>query len=252
MSGLIYKEWYSAKKRLAPFVILAGMLALLGILVFISVEHGNLKTMVQGNPLLMKTYSGIFYYLPIFLLLTGVEVFVQNIFTDYDTGWMNLSYTFPVTPAKSILAKYMMVLIYSIACFLTGILYSLVIGILSGVDYSFKVLKLQVIILLITVLLFSVVLPIAIRVKKKNKMDSVLGILFTVFAAIFIGFMFLNKDIFIDGTDETESVVEPFVQLKDRYPFFFSIPKVVWILAAFVIIISGYIAATKIYRRRDK
>lgn len=248
MKGLIYKEFYLGKKNLLIFGMVAIMFAILGILVTFSMDFGNLHKLADGEGM-RSYYAQIFFYVPYLILLLSTESCINSIFRDYSISWMDYSYSLPVSGKKTIGAKYISCGIISLSAFLIDILYSVLIATLSGVAYSFEILKIQLIIFVVACMVNAMLLALAYLVRDKKRMTTIEVIFFSV--VYFWGGVVAVWGEKKYGLDENGNMIfldilkEKLSDMGELLAPFVPVVVLVWMIVWFL-------AASGIYLRREK
>lgn len=248
MKGLIYKEFYLGKKNFLTFGIVTIMFAVLGVLVCLSMDFGNLHNLADGDGM-RSYYAQIFFYAPYIILLLSTEACINSVFRDYSISWMDYSYTLPLSGKKTIGAKYISCGVISLIALLFGILYSTLIAALSGVAYSFKVLKIQLIMFVVACVVNAMMLAFAYLVRTKKRMTT-MEVIF--FAVIYFGFGAVTvwgEEKY--GLDDNGNMIF-YGMIKDKLSDIGELlaPFVPVIVIAWMIV--WFFAAARIYLRREK
>ena len=248
MKGLVYKEFYLGKKNLLTFVIVTIMFAVLGVLVCLSMNFGNLHKLADGEGM-RSYYAKIFFYVPYLILLLSTETCINSVFRDYSISWMDYSYTLPLSGKKTIGAKYIFLGGISLAALVFGIIYSALISDLSGVDYSFKVLKIQFIIFVVAFLANAMMLALAYLVRTKNRMVTIEVIFFAILYLAFGAIAVWGEEKY--GLDESGNSIFGNI-IKEKLQNIGDIigPVIPVIVIGWMIV--WFFAATRIYLRREK
>ncbi len=248
MKGLIYKEFYLGKRNLIAFGIVTIMFAVLGIFVCFSMEFGNLHKLADGEGM-RNYYAQIFFYVPYLILLLSTESCINSIFRDYSINWMDYSYTLPISGKKTIGAKYISCGIISFSALIIAVLYSAIIAALSGVAYSFKILKIQLVIFVVACVVNAMLIALAYLVRNKKCM-TVIEVIF--FAVIYFGFGVLavwgEKKYGLDENGNMiffEMLKEKFSDIGELLAPFIPVIVLIWVFLWFL-------AATGICLRREK
>lgn len=242
MKGLFYKEWCLGRKTFFSFLALSFVFCILGVLVFLSMICGNLQAMPKEDPESVKLFRTIFFYVPYILLLFGVEGCHQSIYRDYESGWMTYSYTLPVTAYKAVGARYLMGGSILGIGFLYGLLNAVIISKLSKIAFSFEIVKNLILILIIAIIIFSLFLPLAMKLKKSRTVATIESVLMV---GIYLSFGFLMIQYEKKYGDAVFSILsEVFEKIRD----------IIVLLSPLIIFAAAgisFFTAVKIYQRRE-
>ena len=136
IGALIYRELYISRKYYITNTLVALLFMVMGILVRLSILYGNLAGLDEEtfNLVDMITYYGLTYMISYaaFNLVDNTDV----ILSDFRSNWRMFSFTLPVTPVKSILAKYIIKLGAFCFAMVLSIANGAVVGAFSGRDFG--------------------------------------------------------------------------------------------------------------------
>jgi hypothetical protein len=178
VKGILYKEWCLGKRRFFGFLLLAVLLSVLGILVSLSLQFGNL----QGEN---TAVVQIFFYLPYLILLFSVELCLQSVYRDYASGWMKYSYTMPLTIGKAVGARYLTCMLLIGFSFVYTLVYSVMLGAVSIISYQIWDLKNQLLLLAVACILISIFMPLAFYFKTGRSVSAIaIGLLVVSYTGI--------------------------------------------------------------------
>jgi hypothetical protein len=245
MKGLLYKEWCLGKRGFLLFLILALLFSVLGVLVCLSLQFGNLKDMGEDIALETNVLAQVFFYVPYLILLGACSRCLQTIYLDYDSGWMKYSYTFPLEVQKEVGVRYLV----GGFCFLFALLYSLVncavISALSKISFTVETLKNQLLLLTLVCLLFAFFLPLAMHFKSAKPVSTIaIAVLAVVYMGTAAGMYVMME---LNGTEAVTArgMMEKLEKLRDGiFPFF----PVILILG----VLMSFLCSCRIYKRREK
>ncbi len=249
MKGLLYKEWCLGKKRLAPFVALAFMFGSMLVLMLLSMKFGNLKPLVAEDPGMRDIVIKIAFYVPYVLLLLGVEVALQSICIDYTTGWMHYSYTLPVPGKWAVMARYIFILLYMAVSGLIGILYSFLVGAVSGENYDFSIFKIQAGLGIVIAVYMSLLMPLTLRFKEKKKVDNVMGISILTLYILLIAFFAKDIREFAGSDDDGSLLLE---RVSGKLSDLLGGHMALYVIVAVLLIGLSFFWSVKVYQRREK
>lgn len=140
MKGLIFRELYLGRKRYATILAIWSIMFVLGILVRLSMNIGNLamlpkEAFVQTDNV---TYCIFTFLTPILTFMIN-SVSVETAGADLKSGWMRFQYSTPVREERYVLSKYIIILSATVLAFIPNVINAIVIGKLSGRPFSFEV-----------------------------------------------------------------------------------------------------------------
>lgn len=243
MKGLLYKEWCIGKKNCSLFLIMSLVFCLLGILVFLSMICGNLKSWPSEQPESVKVFTYIFCYVPYILMLMAATSVNQTIFTDYDSGWLKYSYTLPKKALNVIGAKYIYSGIILAIATIYGLFNAGIICIMAKEAFTIELLKNFIVILLFGICEVAVVIPASLLLKNARTVTTV-GAVFCMAAYIAGGYILVQFDNKYHE-DAPRMIKKLLLNIRDA-AFVFSL------LIAVVLIVISIFVSCKIYQRREK
>lgn len=173
MKGLLYKDFYLGKKTYILHGVIAGAMALLGVLVSLSSVCGNLTGYANNNPGGFEIVIKIFMYLPIFMIVIGVQGISQSICSDYQSGWMLYEYNLPVKNLVKVGAHYIVGLIIVAMGMLIGAVHMLIISEISGVDLVKGDFYKMLLIGFLGLAEIAFFIPISLRVKTQKYVSTI-------------------------------------------------------------------------------
>jgi hypothetical protein len=234
VKGLLYKEWCLGKRLFVGFLLLAVLFSVLGILVSLSLQFGNLK---GGD----DTFVRIFFYVPYLILLFSADICLQSVYRDYASGWMNYSYTMPMPCAKAVGARYLTGALLFVFSFVYNLLYSAILGSVSTISYQAEDMKNQVILLAVACLVLGVFLPLAFHFQTGRSVTAIaVGILAVTYTGSGAVMMILVEN----GANFSE-ILQKAESLQNK-------GMIVCLLFMAVEITFSFRCSCRIYERREK
>jgi hypothetical protein len=234
VKGLLYKEWCLGKKLFGRFLLLAVLFSVLGILVSLSLQFGNLK----GES---DAFVRLFFYVPYLILLFSADICLQSVYRDYASGWMNYSYTMPTNSAKAVGVRYLTGALLFGFSFVYNLVYSVILGSVSTISYQSEDMKNQVILLAVACLVFGVFLPLAFHFQTGRSVSAIaVGILAVAYTGLGVVMMILMEN----GANLPE-VLQKAESLQNK-------GMIVCLPAAAVGIALSFRCSCRIFERREK
>jgi hypothetical protein len=234
VKGLLYKEWCLGKRLFVGFLLLAVLFSVLGILVSLSLQFGNLK----GED---DTFVRLFFYVPYLILLFSADICLQSVYRDYASGWMNYSYTMPMSCAQAVGARYLTGALLFGFSFVYNLVYSVILGSVSTISYQAEDMKNQVILLAVACLVFGVFLPLAFHFQTGRSVSAIaVGILAVAYTGAGVVMMILVEN----GANLSE-VLQKAESLQNK-------GMIVCMPAAAVGIALSFRCSCRIFERREK
>jgi ABC-type transport system involved in multi-copper enzyme maturation permease subunit len=234
VKGLLYKEWCLGKKRFFVYLLLAVLLSVLGILVSLSYQFGNL----QGKD---AADVRMFFYIPYLILLFSAELCLQSVYRDYESGWMKYSYTMPLALGKAVGARYLTCMLLLVFSFVYTLVYSVILGAVSTISYRAGDLKNQLLLLAVACLLIGVFLPMAFHFQTGRIVSAIaVGLLVVSYMGIGVAMMTGMEN----GVNPSEFIEK--AKVMQNRGMLIGLP-----VAAVVIAIS-FLCSCRIYGRRER
>jgi hypothetical protein len=234
VKGLLYKEWCLGKRLFVGFLLLAVLFSVLGILVSLSLQFGNLK----GED---DTFVRIFFYVPYLILLFSADICLQSVYRDYASGWMNYSYTMPMPCAQAVGARYLTGALLFGFSFVYNLVYSAILGSVSTISYQAEDRKNQVILLAVACLVFCFFLPLAFHFRTGRSVTTIaVGILAVAYTGLGVVMMILVEN----GANFSE-ILQKAESLQNK-------GMIVCLPAAAVGIALSFRCSCRIFERREK
>jgi hypothetical protein len=235
VKGLLYKEWCLGKRLFVAFLLLAVLFSVLGILVSLSLQFGNLKGESDG-------VVRIFFYVPYLILLFSADICLQSVYRDYASGWMNYSYTMPASCPKAVGARYLTGAFLFGFSFVYNLVYSLILGAVSTVSYRAGDLKNQLLLLAVACLVFGFFLPLAFHFRTGRSVSAIaIGIL----AVVYMGTGIAMTVFVSDGAANPSELLEIAGKIRNT-------GMIVCLPAVVVGIALSFRCSCRIFDRREK
>lgn len=242
MKGLLYKEWCLNKKSICLFALIALVFSVLGLLVFLSMICGNLKGVLDPDSTSMLL--SVFTHAPYIIALSASAVCNASVCSDYESGFMKLTHTLPLTSIQKVSTKYIFAFAIMCASFVFGICNAFAMHAMARQDFTGSPIKTMLLFLLVAVILNGIFIPISYLLKKSRSVSTfaaVAGFSCYIFFGLFSAFYAVEKY----GDDFILKPIEIFKDLRSAAPIF-TLPVIAVITA-----ISIYFSS-KIYNRRDR
>lgn len=148
--ALAYRELYLSGKRIIPMLIGLLVFSVLAVLVILSYDYGNLRMLIDkfttsadGTVMpkdeLAKIKEMIVLASKAYpILLSGFSVvsFLEACIYDEKGKWNYFYKSTPVTPAAKSAVTYLVVIAFNVVSLLVGMLFCLIIGMISGIPAS--------------------------------------------------------------------------------------------------------------------
>jgi hypothetical protein len=234
VKGLLYKEWCLGKRRFFGFLLLAFLFSVLGILVSLSIQFGNLK----GED---DAVVRIFFYVPYLILLLSADICLQSVYRDYASGWMNYSYTMPTVSGKAVGARYLTGMLLLCFSFVYSLVYSVILDAVSTISYHAGELKNQIILLAVACLVLGMFLPLAFHFQTGRSVSAIaIGILAVAYVGTGVAMMTLAEN----GVNPSE-FLEKAKNLQNT-------AIIICLPAAVVGIAVSFRCSCRIFERREK
>ncbi len=242
MKGLLYKEWFLNKKSIFLFALIALVFSVLGLLVFLSMICGNLKGVLDPDNTSMLL--SVFTHAPYIIALCASAVCNASVCSDYESGFMKLTHTLPLTPTQKVGTKYIFAFAIMCASFVFGICNAFAMYAMARQDITVSPIKTMLLFLLVAVILNSIFIPISYLLKKSRSVSTFAAMAFGIAYFVFgIGLTAYGLEKY--GDDIILKAIEIFKDLRSAAPIF-TIP-VIAVVTAISILVSS-----KIYSRRDR
>ena len=195
--GLIFREFYLIKNNLIILAVTNAVIMILGILVRMSMDFGNLaKLEAESFKELDSATRYIFPVIPAIFISISFSL-GKNISDDFKSNWMRYSYTFPVSAKEQVLTKYIVIF--------SGLFSSLVIStvnlaVFCSVSHrKFDTLVMKIIVIVCIVWNISIVFETFLTCLLKSR-AKVQGVETAIFMLIYfssgIGVLFYIKSFF--------------------------------------------------------
>ena len=243
MKGLLYKEWLVGKKTFLLFLGMAVLFSVMGILFYLSMFYGNLQDMPKEDPWGVSMFAKMFCYLPYMLLLFGASVCMKTIYTDYASGFMKYSYTLPVSAAKAVGARYLMIGIVFVGSFLFGMLISGIMCGLSGNAFDAEIMKNLFFILLVGIIIVAAFMPLSLQLKNARTVGTISAVLLLVLYACAGIFLVCYGDRYGDNFDKF---------VLDKYQMFRDNVLTISPVLLLVVVVISLKLSMGIYQRRER
>ncbi|MGN0425347.1 MAG: hypothetical protein ACI4FY_08525 [Acetatifactor sp.] len=238
VKALMWREQFLARKQILINTVLFAAGVLLGLMVLLSFQIGNLKNMdepemrgmIEAMVLFYPSISALGY---IFALVEGATV------KDEGIGWRRFRRTTPIQPICYALVKYLLLLFWFVVGNLLALCYLTVTFLLSGRTLDSSV-PAGIATAAIVVLVFTIALQLLTMLF--HSLDKA-G--FTLMAVFFVGWIY-----FVSTTPVTEGDLPADMvgYLFDKIAGFLPVAAVVGV----VTYVAGFLGMTLLLQRREK
>ncbi len=224
MKGLLFREFYLARKYYLLSAAMFFLVALMSILVNLSMICGNLSRLSEDSLFQINDNA-----VTILTILPCLVVFISFCtdggvtFSDYETNWIKYSFTTPLLEKQTVKVKFTANIISMAAAFVLSLCYLIILGGVTGSGISFNDFKNLLILLTFAIIISCLFLAFSIRYKNKNAVAlRLIGIAAAVYIPCMAYVYYLmsnaeNDDIFesviISGIEKIKSIVFPIAPL---------------------------------------
>ncbi len=194
MKGLLFKEFYLTRKTYLGFLgVFLGM-ASLCILAALSMICGNLQEIMTESPEVVSEYFQMFVYAPFAVSVFSVAVGEDSVFKDYASGWMQYSYTSPVPAAKMVGVRFLAVVIIAVVSMVLGLGSAGIVSLILDEPITAGILKNMLVILMVAIGYSFLDIPLALRFKTAQAVQSKVGIAFIIIYIVAFGWFFKKTE----------------------------------------------------------
>ncbi len=259
MKGLIYRELYLSKKSYIWGFLDFLIIFVMGILVRLSVECGNIAKLETIDREIFTSVDILTYY--IFLYLPTAVIFFTMmtehgiIIADLKSKWNMFSYTLPVSEKKFSLVKYIILVSSMLFGFIFSILNALIICNISNRNFDSGTVKNILIIMTCLLIIQSLNIPLLIKFKSKAKAEIFFmlcfGVIIFTVGKVLVGNFIKTFRNYMEYMSEDELLefmndfLQKIIDFRDRV--FLFVPIVMTGILA-----VGYFATVKILKGREK
>lgn len=256
MRGLIYRELYLARKNYIFGMVSYLMFLLFGVLVRISMLHGNLAKLSEDtyNSVDKSTYY-IFTFLPALLLFFALMGEGGVIVSDYKSKWNLYSYTLPVSEKKQAAVKYCIKAAAMFISLLLSIINAAVIGALCGKGLDIRMIKYILVIMFVVTVISCAATPMYVKYRSSNAVTlRIIGVCIALYAIVIVSIIkymqsFMNNHSDMDPDAVMELFVHDFFESACKFKDMFVAVIPVIIVAAFAL---GFYFTVRLLKRREK
>lgn len=249
MKGLLYKDFYLSGKKLLSIFFIYFIITLMGVLVCISMNCGNLAHSSGEELMNLERTMERSLYLPLVVFLVGAAgLVIENICCDFEVKWQDFMFASPLNGKRNVGVKFIFSAIIFVAAFVFGVLSYVIIRAVEGKNIQPEIFADYGIITLIIVFfsVFGMILSYQYRKIFAVQIRLVFTIGIIIAAFIFHGFLKWKKQ----GGDGFFSVMGD--TLKNFYFNFKNVMAPFSFFIAAVVFIAGWGICIKIYDRRGK
>lgn len=169
MKGLLYREIYLGRKRYLIMGMLTFIISVIGILIRISMIHGNMALLDAEtyNSVNNTTYY-FFTFIPFVILLSSIFASVEVICDDYKYKWNVYCRTTRIKCLKWVMIKCTLAGVISVISFLYGIMYCYLISFIAKRKVPLVIYRYYVVILAVFLVVNSIAMMLAYKYKSIN------------------------------------------------------------------------------------
>jgi len=259
--GLIFREFYLIKNTLIIVAVTNAVIMILGILVRMSMDFGNLaKLEAESFKELDSATRYIFPVIPAVFISASFSL-CGNITGDFKSNWMRYSYTFPVSAKEQVLTKY--IVIFS-GLFSSVVISTVNLAVFCSVSHrKFDTFVMKIIVIVCVVwnigIIFETLLTYILKSKVKVQATG-MAVFTLIYFSSGIGVLFYIKsffakrgfDIFNDSIKDSNITNKEFEEMWHEVSLFihratYCIP---FVLIAFYVIL--FFLTVKAVERREK
>lgn len=253
MKGLIFREFYLARKYYILSFMVFLIISLLGILTRLSMIFGNLSSMSPETFAdLDKQTLPVFTYLPAVILMISVCTDGGVTYSDYLSKWLTYCQCSPLKEIKTVTVKFICKTILLFSAIVLSTINAVIVKGITGNSFGTKTFLNLSLIATLGIIFSSLIIPMSYKYKTKNAVTVRLVGIFAV-VSVPIGFLTyhkITKYAAIDaGGNGTENLIEEIIikryeEILSRFSFLMPII----IITALTI---SFICSVNILRRRD-
>lgn len=260
MKGLIYRELYLSRKSYIAGFVSFLMIFLVGLLLRLSTEYGNLAKLETINEDgfwivdIITLYVSV--YVPSMVIFFTMMVEHGIIIADCKSKWNIFAYTLPVSEGKIVFVKYLILVCSMLVGFIFSILNAIIMCGISDKDFTFGIVKNMMIIMTCILIYQAVNIPLLMKFKSKAKCDVIFTIAFCILLFACSKMLmenamqtfFNNINEYISESEMWELVrefLQKIVDFRDR--IFLFVP-----IAIIAVIAVGYYASVRVLKGREK
>ena len=247
MKGLLFKEFYLTRKTYLGFLgVFIGMSSLC-ILAALSMICGNLQGIMTESPEVVNEYFQMFVYAPFAISVFSVAVGEDSVFKDYASGWMQYCYTSPVPAVKIVGVRYVTVVIIAVVSLVLGLGSAGIVSLILDEPITAGILKNMLVILMVAIGYSFLDIPLALRFKTAQAVQSKVGIAFIIVYIVAFGWFFKKTEqLKGEAYDQyMADMMEKTANIRDMLIPFAPIVMLLLFAVSFTISI-------KLYQRREK
>lgn len=247
MKGLLFKEFYLTRKMYLGFWGVFIGVASLCVLAALSMICGNLQSIWTEFPEEVNGYFQMFVYAPFAVSVFSVAVGEDSIYKDYASGWMQYSYASPVPAAKMVGVRYLAVVIIAIASLVLGLGSAGIVSLILDEPITAGILKNMLVILMVSIGYSFLDIPLALRFKTAQAVQSKVGIAFIIIYIAAFGWFF-KKTEQLKGEAFDQYMAEMLEKAADIRDMLLPFTPII-MLALFAV---SFTISIKLYQRREK
>ena len=249
MRNLLFREFYMGKKRFLTMFGLFFIFGLLGILIRLSMLHGNLADVsLEIYYDIDRTTFVLFAYVPLLILLASGFFVIETIADDYKSKWIKYAFTTPVSNRQWVTIKYCAVLILTGLSLIISVAYMFLFMKISKHSFKLKYIKNYCIIALFFTLLISILISMIYLLKNINKVINLSATIFITLSIVITFWLMSDLDKFTENHTEIPADATIFVYISDLKSRIHlnGFSKIIIILSVLLLIYVNYLLAIKL------
>lgn len=253
MKGLLFREFYLARKYYILSFALFIIISLLGILVRLSIIFGNLSSISPDRFTELDSQTlPIFTYLPTVILIISACTDGGVTYSDYASKWATYIQSCPVKESKTVAVKFIFKIMTLLICTVFGTINAVIIHKIAGENFRVTTFLNLSVIVTLGIVFSSIIIPLSYKYKTKNAVTARLVGFFAIISVpvgIFTYKLIDKYNNIASDVNESENIIGTiFMQRYEEIlnHFSFLIPVIV----ASAIAVS-FICSVNILRRRE-
>ena len=211
MKGLLFREFYLGRKYYMMSLLMFLLVMTISLLTNLSLICGNLSRLSEDSIFQVNENA-----LTIMTILPCLVIFISFCtdggvtFSDYNTHWLKYCGTTPMSERKIVTVKFTAKIISLVTAFILSLIYTVILGAITGDRFSFSAFKNLFIIFTFAVVFSSIFIMLSIDCKDKN---AVTKRLVAIFAALYVPTMIYVITLMNNSAEEDifQGVVMPAV-----------------------------------------
>lgn len=239
MKSLIYKDLYIMRKTILMTVGMYLGFILLGMLVYESLESGNLAAYSDIQKEAVSFVTGlIMIYCTSAMLFFNILGYYEVLDSDFHSRWMSFQYSSPVSELKFGISKMLTIVVLGFSALGISVIHNLILK--NVYDISFGIMEFKALFLIMTAITLAAVPVIVLTCFFKRSTVAVFAVMvFCGFAAIFIIVYFIGKTV---GQEDPYGII---MSIADKlFPYA--------VIAFAAALVSGALLTAYVLKRRER